>query len=418
MCLLVQALHTHNALLANISFMDLRGLMRKVVHVVQDRVDEAVRSLTGATGSVHIPRLSLGTEWRNPATRQWETHPVLLGARAYIESLPGPICLVVTDQTAVLGLEDIGPRGGHPVMVGKAKINASAGRFTALPVSVDSTNDEAIIAITEYLARCQGVQATNLEDITGKGGRCFRIQRELQRRLPIPIFHDDQDGTAIITLVGLLTALQDQQKELARVRVVMSGAGAAGIKIARFLLAAGASGDNIVMLDSRGILSSDRPDLLDDPEQNPRHRAQQEKIELLREIQSGLHGAYAAAARAGAAAPEDRDAVLAADRATALHGADVFIGMSVANIISQPMVRSMADRPVIFACANPHPEISYEEANASRPDLIFGTGSSLYPNQINNAVAFPGLLAGLTCSSVASTATRRAKFRCPTASTP
>lgn len=398
MCLLVQALHSHNAILTNISFMDLRGLMRKVIHVVQDRVTEAIRSLTGSTGSIHIPRLSHGTMWRNPATRAWETHPLLLGARAYIESLPGPLCLVVTDQTAVLGLEDIGPRGGHPVMVGKAKINASAGRFTALPVSVDSTDDETIVAITEFLSRSAGVRAINLEDITGKGGRCFRIQRELQRRLPIPIFHDDQDGTAIITLAGLLTALEDQGKSLGEVRIVMSGAGAAGIKIARFFLAAGARGENIVLLDSRGILSSARPDLLDDPEQNPRHASQQEKIELLRQIQHELHGGYARAALAGAPPPADRDPLLAEDRALALEGADVFIGMSIANIITSEMVRSMAPRPVVFACANPHPEIPYEEARASRPDLIFGTGSSLYPNQINNAVAFPGLLAGLMFS--------------------
>lgn len=398
MCLLVQALHTHASLLANISFMDLRGMMRKVIHVVQDRVGESIRSLTGSTGTIHIPRLSNGIEWHNPATREWEIHPVLLGARAYIESLPGPICLVVTDQTAVLGLEDIGPRGGHPVMVGKAKINASAGRFTALPVSVDSTNDDAIIDITEYLSGSRGVQAINLEDITGKGGRCFRIQRELQKRLLIPIFHDDQDGTAIITLAGLLTALEDQGKQLSGVRITMSGAGAAGIKIARFLLAAGVQGDNIVLLDSRGILSADRPDLVDDPDTNPRHKVQLEKIELLRDICSDLHGEYSRAALAGEPPPDDRDAALAADRARALEGADIFIGMSIANIITAEMVRAMADRPVVFACANPHPEISYEEAKASRPDLIFGTGSSLYPNQINNAVAFPGLLAGLMFS--------------------
>lgn len=398
MCLLVQALHTHNSLLGNLGFMDLRGLMRKVIHVVQERVDEAVRSLTGATGSIHIPRLSHGVKWRNPATREWEVHPVLRGARAYIESLPDPICLVVTDQTAVLGLEDIGPRGGHPVMVGKAKINASAGRFTALPVSVDSTDDDSIVEITEFLSRSGGVWSVNLEDITGKGGRCFRIQRELQRRLSIPVFHDDQDGTAIITLAGLLTALKDQRKELADATVVMSGAGAAGIKIARFLLAAGAAGDNIVMLDSRGILSSARPDLVDDPEVNPRHKGQAEKIQLLREIQSDLHGGYAQAVLDGGPEPKDREAVLAGDRSRALKGADIFIGMSTANIVSQAMVRSMADRPIVFACANPHPEIGYHDAMASRPDLIFGTGSSLYPNQINNAVAFPGLLAGLMFS--------------------
>ncbi len=398
MCLLVQALHTHKAILSNISFMDLRGLMRKVIHVVQDRVDEAVRSLTGATGSIHIPRLSHGIEWRNPATRKWEVHPVLRGARAYIESLPGPICLVVTDQTAVLGLENIGPRGGHPVMVGKAKINASAGRFTALPVSIDSTRDDNIVEITEYLAQTEGVKAINLEDITGKGGRCFRIQRELQSRLPIPIFHDDQDGTAIITLAGLFTALQDQGKELSDAKIVMSGAGAAGIKIARFLMEAGARGENIVMLDSKGILSSRRPDLLDDPEVNPRYKSQEEKIELMRDINSDLQGGFAQAAMKGEPAPTDRNPILEADRALSLDGADVFIGMSVANIISQEMVRSMNDKPVVFACANPHPEISFDEAKASRPDLVFGTGSSLYPNQINNAVAFPGLLAGLMFS--------------------
>jgi malic enzyme len=397
MCLLVQALHTHASLLANISFMDLRGLMRKVVHVVQDRVTEAIRSLTGSTGSIHIPRLSLGTQWRNPATREWETHPVLLGARAYIESLPAPLCLVVTDQTAVLGLEDIGPLGGHPVMVGKGKINASAGRFTALPVSIDSTNDDAIVEITEFLSRSRGVQAINLEDITGKGGRCFRIQRELQRRLPIPIFHDDQDGTAIITLAGLLTALQDQGKQLEEVKIVMSGAGAAGIKIARFLLAAGARGDKIVMLDSRGVLSTARPDLVDDPERNPRHRSQLEKIELLGEICNQHHGGFARAA-VEQREPPPRNEVLTADRTEVMRGADVFIGMSIANIISEKMVQSMADRPIVFACANPNPEISYEAAIRSREDLIFGSGSSLYPNQINNAVAFPGLLAGLMFS--------------------
>lgn len=325
-------------------------------------------------------------EWRNPATRAWEIHPVMLAARAYIESLPGPICLVVTDQTAVLGLEDVGPLGGHPVMVGKAKINASAGRFTALPVSIDSTDDHAIVAITSYLAQATGVRAVNLEDITGKGGRCFRVQRELQRLMSIPIFHDDQDGTAIITLAGLMVALEDQGKELSEVSVVISGAGAAGIKIARFLLVAGVRGERLVMLDSAGILSPDRPDLRD------LDLAQQEKRELLQQIRSDLQGALARGDET------DREAAAAADRRRALRGADVFLGMSVANILTVEHLRSMADRPVVFACANPDPEISFAEATAARTDLIFGSGSSLYPNQINNAVAFPGLLAGLMLS--------------------
>ena len=395
MCLLVQALQTHIALLSNIGFMDLRGSTRKVIHVIQDRLIEAVRSLTGSTGSIHIPRLSQGTRWRNPHTRSWETHPVLLAARTYIDSLPGPICLIVTDQTAVLGLEDIGPRAGHPVMVGKAKINASAGRFTALPVAIDSTDDDSIVAIVELLASSPQVGSVNIEDITGRGGRCFRIQRELQRRVAVPIFHDDQDGTAIITLAGLLTALEHQGKELADCRIVISGAGAAGIQVARYLLAAGATGSNLVVMELHGLLSTARPDLVDDPERNPHFAYNAEMIDLLRSIRGDQHGAYARAALAGEPPPTDRAAATHEDRTLAMEGADVFIGLSAANIITEAHLRSMAPRPVVFACANPEPEIPYAVALASRDDIIVGSGSSLYPNQINNAVAFPGLLAGL-----------------------
>jgi malate dehydrogenase (oxaloacetate-decarboxylating)(NADP+) len=241
------------------------------------------------------------------------------------------------------------------------------------------------------------VRAINLEDITGKGGRCFRIQRELQRRLPIPIFHDDQDGTAIITLAGLLTALEDQGKSLANARLVISGVGAAGVRVARYLLAAGARGEHVTMLDSRGILSLGRPDLPSLAECGAAVGPQREKIELLAEIRGDRRGAWATAVAAGAPPPSSRDAA-AVDRVTALAGADVFVGMSAAGILTASHLRSMAPRPIVFACANPDPEIPYEDAVASRADIVVGSGSSLYPNQINNAVAFPGFLAGLMLS--------------------
>ena len=260
---------------------------------------------------------------------------------------------VVTDGTAVLGLGDIGPAAALPVMEGKAMLFKEFGGVDAFPICLDTTDEDEIVACVKAIAPVFG--GINLEDIAAP--RCFEIERRLRERLDIPVFHDDQHGTAIVVLASLVNALRVVGKELEDVKIVTTGCGAAGIAVTKILLAAGAR--NIVGCDEGGVLYRGRPDL------NP-----------------------AKAAYAELTNPNDErgcaDDVLA--------GADVFIGVSVPGAITRAGVEKMAADAIVFAMANPTPEVDPEEIEGLA--AVIATGRSDYPNQINNVLAFPGVFRG------------------------
>ena len=263
---------------------------------------------------------------------------------------------VVTDGTAVLGLGDIGPEAGMPVMEGKCVLFKAFGGVNAVPLCVRSKDVDEIVNTVALLAGSFG--GVNLEDISAP--RCFEIERKLKERCDIPIFHDDQHGTAIIVAAALTNALKIVGKELSQVKLVMSGAGAAGTAIFKLLWSMGLR--QAVLCDIRGIVYPGRPDLADDP---------------------------ALAELADMTKPTLTEGGLAA----ALKGADVFIGVSAPGLVSQDMVRSMADRPILFPMANPTPEIMPDLAREAGAAVV-GTGRSDFPNQINNVLAFPGVFRG------------------------
>ena len=261
---------------------------------------------------------------------------------------------VVTDGTAVLGLGDIGPEAGMPVMEGKCVLFKAFGDVDAIPLCVRSKDVDEIVNTVALLAGSFG--GVNLEDISAP--RCFEIERKLKRRCDIPIFHDDQHGTAVITLAGLMNALKLVGKRLEEVKIVTSGAGAAGIAIIRLLLSLGLK--NVVMTDRQGAIYSGRPGL------NPVKAEMAELTNRARE-----RGTLAEVIR----------------------GADVFIGVSAPGTLTGEMVRTMAKDPIVFACANPTPEICPEEAHAAGAAVV-STGRSDYPNQVNNVLCFPGIFRG------------------------
>ena len=263
---------------------------------------------------------------------------------------------VVTDGTAVLGLGDIGPEAGMPVMEGKCVLFKAFGGVNAVPLCVRSKDVDEIVNTVALLAGSFG--GVNLEDISAP--RCFGIERKLKERCDIPIFHDDQHGTAIIVAAALTNALKIVGKELSQVKLVMSGAGAAGTAIFKLLWSMGLR--RAVLCDIRGIVYPGRPDLDSDP---------------------------ALAELADMTKPELTEGGLAA----ALKGADVFIGVSAPGLVTQDMVRSMADRPILFPMANPTPEIMPDLAREAGAAVV-GTGRSDFPNQINNVLAFPGVFRG------------------------
>lgn len=262
---------------------------------------------------------------------------------------------IVSDGTAVLGLGDIGPLAALPVMEGKAILFKEFAGVDAFPICLSTKDPDEIVQAVKALAPSFG--GINLEDISAP--RCFEIEERLKRELDIPVFHDDQHGTAIVVLAGLLNAAGLAQKKLTALKIVINGAGAAGTAIAMLLIKAGIS--DVVVVDSRGIISSDRKDLND------------AKKELARCTNS---------------------AALSGDLAVALKNRDVFIGVSAPNILTRDMVGTMAQDPIIFALANPVPEITPEEAREGGARII-ATGRSDYPNQINNVLAFPGLFRGV-----------------------
>ena len=261
---------------------------------------------------------------------------------------------VVTDGTAVLGLGDIGPEAGMPVMEGKCVLFKEFACVDAIPLCIRSKDVDEIVNTVALLAGSFG--GVNLEDISAP--RCFEIERRLKERCDIPVFHDDQHGTAVIMLAGLMNALKAVGKKLDDVKIVTSGAGAAGIAIIKLLVSVGAG--NVVMTDRRGAIYNGRADL------NP---AKQEIAEITNP--AGERGSL-------------KDVI---------NGADVFIGVSAPGVLTPEMVSSMAENAIVFACANPTPEIFPDEAKKAGAAVV-STGRSDYPNQINNVLAFPGIFRG------------------------
>ena len=266
----------------------------------------------------------------------------------------GNLVAVISNGTAVLGLGDIGAMSGKPVMEGKGLLFKIYGGIDVFDIEVAETDPEKFCEAVEKIAPTFG--GINLEDI--KAPECFYIEERLKKTLDIPVMHDDQHGTAIISAAGLKNALEVAGKDIANVRIVVNGAGAAAISCTKLYVALGAKVENIVMLDSKGVITADRPNLTPQKQMFATNRTD---IHTLEE---------------------------------AIKGADVFVGLSKGNVLSQDMIRSMADSPIVFALANPVPEISYEDAMASRPDVLMSTGRSDYPNQINNVIGFPYIFRG------------------------
>jgi len=261
---------------------------------------------------------------------------------------------VVTDGSAVLGLGDIGPEAGMPVMEGKCVLFKTFGNVDAFPLCIRSKNVDDIVKTVKLLAGSFG--GVNLEDISAP--RCFEIERRLKEECDIPIFHDDQHGTAVVTLAAMLNALKLAKKELKDIDVVINGSGSAGIAIAKLLMAMGLK--KVILCDTKGAIYEGREDLND-------IKAEMAKITNLERKKGQL-----------------KDVIV---------GADVFIGVSAAGMLTAEMVKSMAKDPIIFAMANPTPEIMPDEAKAAGAKVI-GTGRSDFPNQINNVLAFPGIFRG------------------------
>lgn len=265
------------------------------------------------------------------------------------------LCLVVTDGSAVLGLGDIGPEAGMPVMEGKCVLFKAFGGVDAFPLCVKTKDVDAFVETVYNISGSFG--GINLEDIAAP--RCFEIERKLKERCDIPIFHDDQHGTAVITLAGLINALKVVGKDISKIKVAVNGAGAAAIAITKLLISAGLK--NVTLCDRTGIVYKGR--------EKGMNWIKSEMAEITNP--EGLKGGLA----------------------DAMKGADVFIGVSAPNSVTQDMVRSMAKDPIIFACANPTPEIFPDDAKAAGAAVI-STGRSDFPNQINNVLAFPGIFRG------------------------
>jgi malate dehydrogenase (oxaloacetate-decarboxylating)(NADP+) len=274
--------------------------------------------------------------------------------KAYRYTAKSNLVAVISNGTAILGLGDRGPLAAKPVMEGKGVLFKRFADIDVFDIEVDSTDPEEIINVVRAIAPTFG--GINLEDI--KAPECFIIEERLKGMLDIPVFHDDQHGTAIIATAGLINALEVVGKEIEEVQIVVNGAGASAIACSEMFILAGARRANITMIDSRGVIYAGRKE--------------------------GMNEYKARFAR-------ETDARTLED---AIQGADVFLGLSVADVVTQDMVRSMGERPIIFAMANPDPEIKYELAKEARPDAIVATGRSDYPNQVNNVLGFPFIFRG------------------------
>ena len=272
---------------------------------------------------------------------------------AYKYTSKGNLVAVISNGTAVLGLGDIGPLAGKPVMEGKGLLFKIFAGLDVFDIEVNEKDPDKFIETVKAIAPTFG--GINLEDI--KAPECFKIETRLKEELDIPVMHDDQHGTAIISGAGLINALEIAGKKIEDVKIVVNGAGAASISCTKLYIMLGARKENIIMCDSKGVISTHRTDL----NESKKFFATDRDIKTLTE---------------------------------AVVGADVFLGLSVANVLTQDMVRSMNTNPIVFALANPNPEISYADAMASRDDIIFATGRSDYPNQINNVLGFPYIFRG------------------------
>jgi len=271
----------------------------------------------------------------------------------YQYTAKGNLVAVISNGTAVLGLGDIGAMAGKPVMEGKGLLFKVFADIDVFDIEIDEKDPDKLIEICAKIAPSFG--GINLEDI--KAPECFEVEQRLKEMLDIPVFHDDQHGTAIISGAGLMNALEITGKKIGDIKMVVNGAGAAAISCARLYLALGVRKENIVMVDSKGVINSRRTDI----NKYKKEFVTERKINTLAE---------------------------------ALKGADLFLGLSVADVMTKEMLASMAPNPIVFAMANPNPEISYEDATSTRDDLIFATGRSDYPNQINNVLGFPYIFRG------------------------
>ncbi|OFY51004.1 MAG: malic enzyme [Bacteroidetes bacterium GWF2_41_31] len=271
----------------------------------------------------------------------------------YKYTAKGNLVAVISNGTAVLGLGNIGPEAGKPVMEGKGLLFKVFADIDVFDIEVNETDTEKFIQVVKAIAPTFG--GINLEDI--KAPECFEIEERLKKELNIPIMHDDQHGTAIITSAGLLNALKINKKKIENLKIVVNGAGAAAVSCTRLYIALGAKPENIIMLDSRGVLHKDRSDL------------NATKMQFVVDTP-------------------------ARTLEEALVGADMFLGLSVGGVLKKKMLLAMADDPIVFALANPNPEITYDDATETRKDIIMATGRSDYPNQINNVLGFPFIFRG------------------------
>ncbi|NTV96652.1 MAG: malate dehydrogenase, partial [Thiobacillus sp.] len=274
-------------------------------------------------------------------------------ANAYRYTNKGNLVAVITDGTAILGLGNLGPLASKPVMEGKGVLFKRFGGIDVFDIEVAAPSVESFIETVVNIAPTFG--GINLEDIAAP--HCFTIEEELKKRLDIPVFHDDQHGTAVVMCAGLLNALDVQGKRLSDIKLVCLGAGAAGLACMRLLVAMGGNKANMTLVDSKGVIHSGRTDL-------NAHKQEFAKATDLRTL------------------------------ADAMQDADVFIGVSGPNLVSQAMVKSMAAKPILFAMANPDPEISPADVSAARDDALMATGRSDYPNQVNNVLGFPYIFRG------------------------
>ena len=307
--------------------------------------------------SVHITKPTNSQDDLSLAYTPGVAEPVLAikenPENAYKYTNKGNLVGVLTNGTAVLGLGDLGPLASKPVMEGKAVLFKRFADIDVYDIEIDANNSQAFISTAKRIAPTFG--GINLEDI--KAPECFEIEQALTEQLNIPVFHDDQHGTAIVVAAGLLNALELQQKKLAEVKIVCIGAGAAGIASMRLLVALGADKENMLLLDSKGVIHTGRSDL----------------------------NAYKFAF---ARTTECRSL------ADALVDADVFIGVAKPDLLNADLLKLMAPKPVIFALSNPDPEVRPEHAHKVRDDLVIATGRSDYPNQVNNVLCFPYIFRG------------------------
>ena len=310
----------------------------KIKTAINFSIDNKEELAIGYTPGVAYPCLEIQKDYSKSfeLTRRWNT------------------VAVITDGTAVLGLGDIGPEAGMPVMEGKCALFKRFGNVDAIPICIRSKDIDEIVRTIYLISGSFG--GINLEDISAP--RCFIIEEKLKHICDIPIFHDDQHGTAIVLGAATLNALKLANKNINDAKIVINGAGAAGIAVGKFLLELGAS--NIIWFDKNGAI----------------FRGKEGLIGIKNEIQHISN-------------PNNEKGTLL----DAVKDADVLIGLSAANVFNKQIIQAMADKPIVFPCANPIPEISYEDAKNAGA-FIVGTGSSLYPNQINNLLAFPGVFRG------------------------